>query len=349
MPIQRRWTERRGAADRRTGGGSGIWAGLALAVVVGLAATALGAVLPAVGAPVLAIAFGVLIRHRLGARSSLNQGVRFASKTLLQAAVVLLGAGLSLGQIGAIGWSALPVMLGTLVLALAAGPLLGRWLGIGSQATTLITVGTGICGASAIATISAAIGASHTAIAVAVAVIFTYNVLAVLLFPLAGQLLEMPQEAFGVWAGTAINDTSSVVAAATVYGAVAASQAVVVKLTRTLMIVPIAVEHVWRQSRLADDGGAPGKPGWKQLVPPFLLLFLAAAALNSLGMIPDTVHAPLRSLAVFLTAVAMAAVGLGTPVAALREAGWRPLALGGLLWILVAASALGLQLVTGQL
>ncbi len=325
-----------------------IWAGLALAVGLGLVATVLGRLAPVVGAPVFGIVLGLLVRQWLGQRDNLSAGIGFSSRVVLQIAVVLLGAGLSLTQIAQIGWSALPVMLGTLGLALVAGPVIGRWLGVGYETRTLITVGTGICGASAIATVSAVIGASSTAIAVSMTVIFVYNVLAALLFPALGQLMGMSQESFGLWAGTAINDTSSVVAAATIYGAVATSQAVVVKLTRTLMIIPISVGHAWRRSRTVDagEGGMRARMQWNRLVPPFLLLFLVAAALNTAGAIPDSWQDPLKALAVFCTAVALSAVGLSTPVTAMREAGWRPLALGGVLWGLVATSALGLQLLT---
>lgn len=330
---------------------STIWAGLALAVGLGVCATALGQLAPVIGAPVFGIVLGLLARHWLGHRERLLPGIKFSSKTVLQAAVVLLGTGLSLTQVAQTGWSALPVMLGTLGLALVAGPLIGRWLGVGYETRTLVTVGTGICGASAIATVSAVIGASSTAIAVSVTVIFVYNVLATFLFPPLGHLMGMSQESFGLWAGTAINDTSSVVAAATVYGSVAASQAVIVKLTRTLMIIPVSVGHAWRHSRTTGSDGARrrGELRWTRFAPPFLLGFLAAAALNSVGAVPASWQGPLTSLAVFCTAVALAGVGLSTPLRAIRETGWRPLALGGVLWVLVATSALGLQLSTGQL
>jgi uncharacterized integral membrane protein (TIGR00698 family) len=245
-----------------------------------------------------------------------------------------------------IGWETLPVMLGTLALALAGGALVGRWLGVGAQTRTLVTVGTGICGASAIATVSAVTGASGVAVTVSIAVIFVYNALAVLLFPLLGHALGLSQEAFGLWAGTAVNDTSSVVAAATVYGAVATSHAVVVKLTRTLMIIPIAVGHSVARARRAGNGTA--SMPWSRLVPPFLVLFLAAAGANSVGLLPGTWEDPVRALATYLTTVALTAIGLATPVREVRAAGWRPLALGGVLWVLVALSSLLLMRLTGH-
>lgn len=324
----------------------GLVPGLALAAGLGLVAHLAGAQVPVIGGPVLGILLGLLAGALLGDRPALVPGTAFAARTVLQTAVVLLGFGLSLGQVARIGLDTLPVMVGTLVLALAAGPLLGRWLGVAGDIRTLVTVGTGICGASAIATISAVTGVTGVAVAVSVAVIFVYNALAVLLFPVLGHALGLSQEGFGLWAGTAVNDTSSVVAAATVYGATATSYAVVVKLTRTLMLVPIAVGHSVARARRESGDGA-GMP-WHRLVPTFLVLFLLAAAATSLGLVPGSWSDPVHELARYLTTVALTAIGLSTPVRAVRDAGWRPLALGGVLWVLVAASSLALMRLTGH-
>ncbi|HLS43850.1 MAG TPA: putative sulfate exporter family transporter [Ornithinicoccus sp.] len=320
--------------------------GLALSTGLGLVAYLLGRQVPVIGGPVLGILLGLAVGTWLGPWPALTPGTAFAAKKVLQTAVVLLGFGLSLTQVARIGWETLPVMLGTLVLALAAGPLIGRWLGVAEDIRTLVTVGTGICGASAIATVSAVTGATGVAVAVSVAVIFVYNALAVVLFPLLGHALGLSQEGFGLWAGTAVNDTSSVVAAATVYGAAATSHAVVVKLTRTLMIIPIAVGHSVARGRQVPHGQA-GMP-WRRLVPLFLVLFLLAAAANSIGVVPDSWSDPVRQAAAYLTTVALTAIGLSTPVRAVQQAGWRPLALGGVLWVLVAVSSLVLMRLTGH-
>lgn len=331
---------------RRPSVAAALLPGLLLCGGLGLVAHLLGSQVPVVGGPVLGILLGVLVGRALGTRPPLAPGTAFAAKKVLQAAVVLLGLRLSLGEVARIGWETLPVMLGTLALALVAGSLIGRWLAVPAQTRTLVTVGTGICGASAIATVSAVTGAGGVAVAVSIAVIFTYNALAVVLFPLLGHWLGLSQEGFGLWAGTAINDTSSVVAAATVYGAVATSAAVVVKLSRTLMIIPIAVGHSVARAR-REGSGAAGVP-WPRLIPPFLLLFLLATAVNSAGLVPSGWGDPVRHLAAYLTTVALTAIGLSTPVRAVAEAGWRPLALGGILWVVVAVSSLALMRLTGH-
>lgn len=353
---------------------------MGLCAVVALVAMGIGGLVPVMGGPVVGILLGLLLGRVLGRRTSaLGPGLAFTSKKVLQAAVVLLGFGLSLGEVLEVGVGSLPVMVGTIAVALAGAALLGRWLGVDQETRTLVGVGTGICGASAIATVSAVTGAGGTAISLAVTTIFVFNVLAAVLFPFLGHLLGMSQESFGLWAGTAINDTSSVVAAATVYGAAATSYAVVVKA------LPDAPDRAdLRVAGRADaPGGKPRGPGgrgrgrwaarrpgrrgagaagtatgpptgrgrlpWRTLVPTFLVLFLLAAAVNSLGLVPDGAQAPIRWLTVLLTTMAMTAIGMLTPIDALRRSGWRPLALGGILWVAVALSSLGLQALTGTL
>lgn len=321
--------------------------GLLPVTLVAVAALLLGRLAPVLGAPVLAILLGLVVRQLAGSRADWFPGVAFASKRILQAAIVALGAGMSLQQVWRIGGDGLPVMLGTLAVVLAAGGVVGRRLGVEEQTRKLVTYGTAICGASAIATMSAVLGASGTAVAFSITVIVVYNVLGAVLFPPLGHLLGMGQESFGLWAGTAINDTSSVVAAATVYGAAAASYAVVVKLTRTLTIIPLAVAESARRRR--RQGGGESARAWWRLVPPFLVLFLVAAAIRSTGAIPDAWTGPIRTAALVGTTLAMAGVGLSSSFTELRRAGWRPVALGGILWALVATSSLALQWLTGTL
>lgn len=325
----------------------GLLPGLSLAVAVAAVATLLGRVVPLVGAPVLGIVLGALLGglHRPGARQA--PGLRLGGREVLQAGVVLLGTGLPLGQVLRVGGGSLPVMLGTLTIALAGAAVLGRLLGLPSGIRTLVGVGTGICGASAIAAVTSVVSVAEADVAYAIGTIFTYNVAAVLAFPAIGHLLGLSQHAFGLWAGTAVNDTSSVVAAAYSYGTSAGSYAVVVKLTRSLMIVPICLVLAAMSARRSATGAGSVRP-WR-LVPPFIIGFVLASVLDTLGLVPGSWHGTLTWLAVFCTTVALSSIGLTTDPAALRRAGARPLLLGGLLWVLVAVSSLGLQAVTGTL
>jgi uncharacterized integral membrane protein (TIGR00698 family) len=230
-------------------------------------------------------------------------------------------------------------MLGTLAVVLLAARVVGRALGVDSTMRTLVGVGTAICGASAIGAVSGIIAAAEAEIAYAISTIFAFNVVAVVLYPPLGHALGLGQPAFGLWAGTAVNDTSSVVAAAYAYGHTAGDVAVVTKLARTTMIVPIALALAVMHSR--RSGGVPRHA--RTLVPMFLLWFLAAAALHTLGFVPQTAsHAAAWTASVLIT-VALAAIGLSTRLADLRGTGLRPLALGTVLWAVVGVTGLLLQ------
>jgi uncharacterized integral membrane protein (TIGR00698 family) len=322
-------------------------------LVIAGVGTGVGRLVPIVGAPVAGIVLGVLLSGTLGHRARLAPGIRFCGAFVLQLAVVVLGSQLSLRQVVDVGVSSLPVMLGTLAVCLGLAFLLGRRLGIGRDLRTLVGVGTGICGASAIAAVSPVIRAKGNDIAYAISTIFLFNIAAVIVFPPLGHLFGMGQHAFGLFAGTAVNDTSSVVAAATSFGADAGNYAVVVKLTRTLMIIPVCLglAALTRRRDGADETTvrteehALVRAG--RLVPWFLVGFLLVAAVNSAGLIPAASHHGLQSASLFLITMALSAIGLSTDVGALRRAGHRPLLLGLLLWIAVAATSLSLQAVTG--
>ena len=276
-------------------------------------------------------------------------GYAVAAKPVLQLSIVVLGTGLSLSQVVKVGGDSLPVMLGTLAVALGGAWLLGRLLGVRGDTQILIGVGTGICGASAIAATTAVIKAKESQVAYAIGTIFTFNIAAVLLFPPIGHLLGMGPHAFGLWSGTAINDTSSVVAASYAYGDDAGTYGIVVKLTRTLMLIPIVLALAAIRSRRESAAtGLPAMP-WRRIVPLFLIGFLLAAGLDTLGVIPASWHGALAALGTFLITTALAGIGLAMRLADLRKAGHRPLLLGALLWIAVALSSLGLQALTGTI
>ncbi|MEN0104478.1 MAG: putative sulfate exporter family transporter [Curtobacterium sp.] len=331
--------------------------GLALATGIAVVATVIGRFLPVVGAPVSGVVLGAVIGMVRRPADSLKPGITTASKFVLQLAVVLLGAQLSLAEVARVGVESLPVMLGTLVVCLLAAWGVGRLLGVVGNLRTLIGVGTGICGASAIAAVTPVIGAVSVEVAYAVSTIFLFNVAAVIVFPIVGHALGMSQHAFGLFAGTAVNDTSSVVAAASTYGTQAANFAVVVKLVRTLMIIPIVLGLAWlvgRRSSATVDGAATAPARWSfrrvwKLVPWFLTGFVIAAAVNSTGILPGPVHPAISTVAAFLITVALSAIGLSTDIAGFRRAGFRPLVLGLVLWVVVTGSSLGLMALTGAL
>lgn len=320
--------------------------GLLLALAVGLLATGLGRLMPVPGGPVIALLLGVVVAAVRPPGASLRPGVSLAGSRVLQASIVVLGATLSLRAVADVGVRSLPVMLGSLVVVLLAGQLLGRALGVDRDLRTLITVGTGICGASAIATTASIIRPKPADTSYALSTIVLFNLVALLGFPFVGRALGLSGEGFGVWAGTAVNDTSSVVAVSTVYGAGAVGTAVVVKLVRTLALVPVGVGLAVLRSRGTGDGSPVP---WRRFVPAFIPLFVLAVLARSLGVVPDDWSEELTSTAGFLVTVALGAIGLTTSVRAVLATGARPLLLGGGLWLLLAGTSLSLQGLTGLL
>lgn len=335
---------------------------------IAVVATAIGTVLPVLSPPLCGIVIGVAVAATLvrdpdsALARRLRPGIAVASRHLLQLAVVLLGSQLSLTEVARTGLRSLPVMLGTLAACLAGASVIGRRLRVGADLRTLIGVGAGICGASAIAAVTPVLEAAEADVAYAISTIFLFNIAAVLTFPLLGHALRLSQGSFGLFAGTAVNDTSSVVAAASAYGAEATRQAVVVKLTRTLLIIPISFGLAARQGRQASqadqasradqahqaDQASQAKSGLTRLVPWFLAGFLLASAARTIGLIPVRARGPLDDLAVFGITVALSAIGLSTDLRGLRRAGPRPLLLGACLWLLVSATSLILQAIFGM-
>lgn len=313
--------------------------GLIACLALAVGATLLGNRFPAVGAPVFAILAGVVIAAWRPPARAFQPGIAFAAKALLQWAIVLLGANLSLSEIARGGASALPVMLGTFAIVLTLAYFCGKVLRIDRDLRRLIGIGTAICGGSAIAAVASVVEVDRSDVSYALGTVFFFNVVAVLAFPPLGHALSLSQSAFGLWAGTAINDTSSVVAAAFSFGRDAGNAAVVVKLTRTLLIVPVVLFYVGK--RLTSHGG-DRNVSWLRVIPWFVVWFLAAAAAASLGVIPASWHEPLQRAALFGIVLALAGVGLSSDVARMRAAGVRPLLLGAALWVAITASSLAI-------
>jgi uncharacterized integral membrane protein (TIGR00698 family) len=355
-----------GAVGRRAGElyarGRLVAPGLVLAIFVALAATPLGRAVPVVGAPVFGMVLGLILAAAIKPGDDLRPGLGFAAKPVLQASIVVLGATLSLREVARVGFESLPVMLGTLAVALLGAWLLGRLLGVRGDAQVLIGVGTGICGASAIAATSAVLRPKQAQVAYAIGTVFTFNIAAVLLFPALGHAWGLGPHAFGLWAGSAVNDTSSVVAAAFAFSPAAGPYAVIVKLSRTLILIPIVIAlAAWRARREAVSAAAataatasptgprprPAGMPWRKIVPAFLAGFVLASALDTAGLVPTGWHPALTQAGTFLITMALAGIGLSMRRSDIRGAGIRPLLLGGLLWVLVAASSLGLQAAYG--
>jgi uncharacterized integral membrane protein (TIGR00698 family) len=313
-----------------------------------IAALAYGAAVyvPLVGAPLFAIAIGVTVTNTLRGPLRLSTWrISDVSKQCLKGGIILLGASLNIGDIVHVGLDSFPLLLVTVVVGLGCSLGLGRMLGVHWRMRCLIGMGTTICGGSAIAALALVIRARAEEIAYAITVIFFFNMVAVFSFPLIGHLLGLSQGGFGLWDGTAVNDTSAVVAAGFAYGPAAGVTATIVKLTRTTLIIPLVIGFglamPWLDRSQPSSEVSLARRAYNA-VPVFILLFVLASVLNSRGLLGH--YAPdVQLLGRWVMVIALAAVGLQGHWRAFAGAGTKPLVLGFATWIAVALSSLAIQ------
>ncbi len=326
--------------------------GILLSLLLALVSSMLGNIFPIVGGPVFGIMLGLAINNTLGKPESTLKGIMFTSKKVLTWAIVVLGAGLSLTQVLKTGLSSFSVTMFTLATAFITAYGVGRLLGIPYKLKTLIGVGTAICGGSAIAAVAPIIEADDLDIAYAISTIFLFNIIAVLIFPPLGHLLGFSDKAFGLWAGTAINDTSSVVAAGYAYSNAAGAYATIVKLTRATMIIPIslifALITAYSKKKEAQKDSKINY-SLKKIFPWFIIWFLIASLLNTLGLFKGNSITYINTLAKFMIVMALSAIGLNTDFKKMIKNGVKPILLGLIVWVSVAVVSIVVQFATGQI
>ncbi|MDD4311916.1 MAG: YeiH family protein, partial [Eubacteriales bacterium] len=312
----------------------------------------IGEWLPVVGGPVFAILIGMLAAMLIENREPLRAGVSFTSKKVLQLAVILLGFGMNLSVIVSTGIQSLPIILSTIATSLLVAFILYRVMKIPTNTAVLIGVGSSICGGSAVAATAPVIDASDEEIAQAISVIFLFNIAAALIFPTLGGLLHLSDYGFGLFAGTAINDTSSVTAAASIWDSIHGSNALetatIVKMTRTLAIIPITLAIALYRAK--KESGSESSFRLKKVFPMFILFFVLASVITTIAVslgVPTTVFAPLKVLIKFFIVMAMAAIGLNTNLVSLIRKGGKPILVGFCCWGCIAIVSLLMQKVLG--
>ena len=315
--------------------------GILLSFGIAAVSIFLGGLLPLIGSSVLAIVFGIVLNNSMKLPAVFQEGLSYSGKKLLQYSIIFLGFSMSIGQVSETGISSLRISLITILIAFLAAYLAGRFFKMNRVLTILIGFGTAICGGSAIAAASPILDADEEEIALSISTIFFFNILAVFIFPFLGHLLQMSDAFFGTWAGTAINDTSSVVAAGYTYSPSAGDLATIVKLSRALMIVPACL--LFAAYRYIKSKQSAQKTNLKQIFPWFIAWFVLASLISSLGFLPAAVIPYTKFISQWLMAMALAAIGAKVSFKQFKQAGAAPLLTGAFAWFCVAVSSLIIQ------
>lgn len=328
--------------------------GLFLCFLIAIPAWFLGMLAPIIGAPVIAILLGMVVTKLIKDKTPYVSGIQFTSKKILHYAIILLGFGLNLSVVFETGKQSLPIIISTITTSLIVAYFLAKAMNIPGKISTLIGIGSSICGGSAIAAAAPCIDADDNEIARAISVIFFFNLLAALFFPAFGDFLGFSHssgQAFGIFAGTAINDTSSVTAAASTWdsmfqlGSSTLDKAVTVKLTRTLAIIPITIGLAFYTSH-QEKKHSGKKINWIKIFPMFILYFILASIITTIATnngIATSFFMPMKILSKFLIVLAMAAIGFNTDIVELVKKNGRFLLLGLSCWIGITIVSLALQ------
>jgi uncharacterized integral membrane protein (TIGR00698 family) len=321
--------------------------GTALVLAIAVGARLLSRYTGAIPDVVLALLAGIALRNTLHLPTAIRPGVAFTLQYLLRTAIMLLGAGLTFGAILQTGAGTLMLVIVCVVVAMGLGLAFARIFRLTGTIGTLIGAGTAICGGSAILALGPLVRATDEEIAYAITTIFTFNIVALLVYPPLGHLLHLSSTAFGSWTGTAVNDTSVVVATGFIFSHAAGATATIVKLTRTLLLVPLAIGVGLRYGARTDDNQGDKSQAnlWQRVkgtVPWFIFGFVGMAALNSVhAFSPEVAHA-LTLSAGFLIVMVLAGVGLNVDAVKIGRMGLRPLGTGMLLATLMALISLSL-------
>ena len=332
--------------------------GILLCLAIAIPSWFIGTAFPIIGGAVIAILAGMVLTLIIKNKDVLDSGIKFTSKKVLQWAVILLGFGMDLNVVLETGKQSLPIIICTIGISLIMAFLINKFIKMPAKVATLIGVGSSICGGSAIAATAPVIDADEEEVAQSISVIFLFNVLAALLFPSFGQLIGFDTtsgEAFGIFAGTAVNDMSSVTATASTWdgmfnlGTATLDKAVTVKMTRTLAIIPITLVLAFARAKKQKSNNA-GKINIKKIFPFFILFFIGASIITTIAVscgVNADLFDPLKTLSKFLIVMAMAAIGMNTNIVKLVKSGAKPIFLGFCCWVSITGVSLLLQHIMG--
>ncbi len=308
--------------------------GLALAGVG--VAVSLGAhrALPGLPPLVLCVALGVALANLASVPDRASAGLKVAAGPVLKLGVVLLGLDLVFPDILALGVRAFAVVVAVVGLTFFGTRWAGRLLGVSDDLSLLVATGFSICGVSAIAAANGVIDAEEDEVAFSIALVTLCGTLAIITLPPLRGVLGLDQEQFGAWVGASVHDVAQVVATSSTAGSAALATAIVVKLTRVMLLAPLIAGIALRRRSVAT----PTEPR-PPIVPPFIVAFIGMVVIASIGVIPESVVSRIDDLRTVLLGMALFALGTRVNVARLRQIGARPLALGLISWLLIAVVA----------
>ena len=320
--------------------------GLLICFAVAAASVLLERLIPGelLGASIIALFMGTIINSFFHPKW-IKPALKFTSKKILKGAIILLGASLSVSTILSVGKMTFFVMIFTFAMCFGAGYFIRKLFGLNWKLSNLISAGTGICGGSAVAAIAPVIDADDKDIAFAMSSTFLFDMVMIALYPLMGKALGLSDIAYGIWAGTSVNDTASVVASGYAFSEAAGDFATMVKLTRTIAIIPTVLVFAWIGVRMKKKElqatGEGAKVNLMKIIPWFIGGFLALAIVNSIGLIPAALSSLMKSASKFLMVTALAAIGLNTSITDFKKAGLAPMFYGVTIDTLVTLTALG--------
>jgi uncharacterized integral membrane protein (TIGR00698 family) len=320
--------------------------GIIICLIVASASVLIERLIPGdvLGASIIALFMGTII-NSFFSPEWIKPALKFASKKILKVAIILLGASLSINTIMSVGRKTFFVMIFTFAVCFGGGYFIRKLFRLNWKLSNLISAGTGICGGSAVAAIAPVIDAEDKDIAFAMSSTFLFDMIMVALYPIMGKALGMTDIAYGIWAGTSVNDTASVVASGYAFSEAAGDFATMVKLTRTIAIIPTVLVFAFIGTRMKQKELQKESEGKKvnvlKIVPWFICGFLALAIINSAGFIPDNVSDVMKTTSKFLMVTALGAIGLGTSITDFKKAGLAPMFYGITIDTLVTLTALG--------
>lgn len=337
--------------------------GIIFSAILAVIANTISSTIPnqLISGGVFALLLGMILNPYIANFTFLKEGIQFTSKKLLKLSIILMGLSLSFTQVLQVGKFSIIVMVFTLFTAFGGGYVLGKLFKMDWKLSSLISAGTGICGGSAIAAIAPVIDAKDSDIAYGISATFIFDVIMVVLFPIMGRLFIMSDLGFGLWTGTAVNDTSSVVAAGYAFSDAAGQFAVIVKLTRTLSIIPVVLifslihakvelkQQAIQSNQKSHLHSQREKVNLSQIFPWFILFFLVMVTVKSTGIVPLGLNQEITTLSKFIMVMALGAIGLKTNFTHVAKSGFKPMLHGFIISLSVVVVSFVVQMFMGQI